>query len=346
MPPATRPGDDQVTENGAPGPAGYFSCVVDDHPRFHLDALRWFATLTGVAGVDPGDLLVHAVGNSATDALELLRARGVTVRPIDPFDPRSPHCNKISGALRLAEDGPPGMVVLCDTDVVVLEDPRRLALPPEAIAGKLVDAPVPPFEVILDIFAAAGVAPPPSVPLPWGTGQRTVVGNSNGGLYLVPGTLLPRVATAWAGWARWLLDRLDLFQQWTVYIDQVAMAMALADTGTGSTPLEVRWNTPIHDPDRIPAGTAEPSIIHYHQRVDRNGLLLLTGVPAVDGRIRMANDAIEKAWAGGFPESTYQKWLDLMDEEVAGATVQRGPRSDRPIDRARRFLSSARRSRS
>ena len=125
------------------------------------------------------------------------------------------------------------MVVLCDTDVVVLEDPRGLALPPESIAGKLVDAPVPPFEVILDIFAAAGVATPPSVSLPWGAGQRTVVGNSNGGLYLVPGALLPRVATAWAGWARWLLDHLDLFQQWTVYIDQVAMAMALADTGPG-----------------------------------------------------------------------------------------------------------------
>ena len=173
-----------------------------------------------------------------------------------------------------------------------------------------------------------------------------MVGNSNGGLYLVPGALLPRVATAWAGWARWLLDHLDLFQQWTVYIDQVAMAMALADTGTGSMPLEVRWNTPIHDPDRIPADAAEPSIVHYHQRVDRNGLLLPTGVRTVDGRIRMANDAIEEAWPGGFPESTYHEWRDLMDEEAAAATAQRGPRSERPIDRARRFLSSARRSRS
>ena len=44
-----------------PQPAGRFSCVVDSDPRFHLDALRWYAALTRVAGVASGDLVVHAV---------------------------------------------------------------------------------------------------------------------------------------------------------------------------------------------------------------------------------------------------------------------------------------------
>ena len=37
-------------------PIGTFSCVVDQHPRFHQEALRWFASLTTIAGVDPHDL--------------------------------------------------------------------------------------------------------------------------------------------------------------------------------------------------------------------------------------------------------------------------------------------------
>ena len=120
--------------------------MVDQHPRFHLEALRWFASLTSLAGVDPSDLVVNAVGSAASDALDHLRARGVTVRPVEGFDSRSPHCNKVAGALRLAEDDLDGLVVLCDTDVAVLEDPRTLVIPPGSIGGKVVDAPVPPLE--------------------------------------------------------------------------------------------------------------------------------------------------------------------------------------------------------
>jgi hypothetical protein len=298
---------------------GCFSCVVDDHPRFHLDALRWFTTLTEVAGVDAGDLVVHTVGAEHSDALDYLEGRGVAVRRVDRFDRRSPHCNKISGALSLADDPPAGTLVLCDTDTVVLEDPRPLALPPDAIGAKLVDAPLPPLSVMLEIFSAAHVSTPPVVDLPWGTDQ-TVAGNNNGGLYLIPGAILARVAPAWAHWARWLLDRAELLGQWTVHIDQVAMALALADTGTGSLALDVRWNTPSHDPSRFPADAEEPAIIHYHQQVDRCGRILPTGLDPIDRRIALANQAIDRLWPDGFPDSTYQRWLDLRGPEPTDGT--------------------------
>jgi hypothetical protein len=73
--------------------------------------------------------LVHSVGASTSDILEFLRSERVAVLCIDRFDDRSPHCNKISGALRLAEDDAAGLTVLCDTDVVVLEDLRRIDVP-------------------------------------------------------------------------------------------------------------------------------------------------------------------------------------------------------------------------
>jgi hypothetical protein len=327
----------------SPTGAGCFSCVVDDHPRFHLDAIRWFTALTVLAGADPGDLVVHAVGRQSSDVLDHLRIQGVTVQPVDPFDPRSPHCNKIAGALRLAEDPGAGTAVLCDADVVILDDPRGIPLPPQSIAGKPVDAPVPPYEVILGIFAAAALVAPPPVPLPWAAGQQTVQGNSNGGLYLIPTTLLPGLASSWATWARWLLDRPELLQQWAVYVDQVAMAMALAATNTGSMALDPRWNTPTHDPKAIPDNAAEPSIIHYHQQVDGRGRLLPTGIPSVDRRIDRANGALDNLWPDGLPESTFQEWLAVGGTKPTADSGTDGPAP--PVNRGRRILSRGRRGR-
>ena len=53
------------------------------------------------------DLLQHLwtgpISNSPVDIVQ--GSKSVEVRPVGPFDPRSPHCNKIAGALRMAEDG-------------------------------------------------------------------------------------------------------------------------------------------------------------------------------------------------------------------------------------------------
>jgi 2-polyprenyl-3-methyl-5-hydroxy-6-metoxy-1,4-benzoquinol methylase len=306
---------------------GIFTCVVDEQPRFHLEALRWYACLTELAGVDPHDLVVQVVGGSFSDALDFVKAQGVTVRRIERFDERSPHCNKISGALRLAEDRPEGLVALCDADIAVLEDPRRLDLPHGCIAGKTVDAPLPPLDIVIDIFDAAGVTIPPTVALPWGPDQWTVSGNNNGGLYLVPGPLLPRVSSAWATWASWLLDRAELLEEWSVYVDQVAMALGLASEAIGSHPLEVRWNTPTHDLTRIPAEPSVPAVLHYHQQVDRYGRIRPVGKPPIDGRIAQANEAIDRIWSLASPEETYQGWLSELGSAAPSQTVRERQRN-------------------
>jgi 2-polyprenyl-3-methyl-5-hydroxy-6-metoxy-1,4-benzoquinol methylase len=289
---------------------GIFTCVVDEHPRFHLDALRWFASLTEVAGVAPSDLVVHVIGEDDSDVLNFLRNAGAVVRGVDRFDARSPHCNKISGALRLAQEPLDGLVVLCDTDIAVMEDPRRLDVAPGAMAAKVVDAPVPPLEVLQRVFTASGLPTPATIALPWGPGDHTLSGNSNGGLYLVPGPLLGRVANAWAEWAGWLLNRIELLEDWRVHVDQVAMALATAAEGIVNEPLAVQWNTPTHDPTRIPDDPPVPYVVHYHQQVDRRGLIAATGHAPIDRRLAEANDAISSLWARAAPDKTYEQWLD------------------------------------
>ena len=294
------PSDPTTAAGRAPGcTTGTIACVVDAPGRFHDEALRWFASLTRIAGVAPADLVVHAVGPPADPAvLAHLAGQGVSVRPVAPFDTRSPHCNKIAGALSLVEHRVRGPVVLTDVDVAVLEDPRRVPVAAGSLAARPVDEPNPPNEVLAAVFAAAGVRLPGTVPLEWAPGASTVAGNANGGLYLLAADDLAGVARAWAHWAAWLLDRRDLLARWGLFVDQVAMALALAAEGIDAVALAMRWNLPTQIP--VPPATPAPAVIHYHRKVDQAGAVRRTGAPEVDRCIARVNEvtAAERAALG------------------------------------------------
>jgi hypothetical protein len=285
---------------------GVYSCVVDADPRFHLEALRWYATLTRVVGVEPSDLVVHAVGGSGSDVLGYLRERGVTVVDVERFDQRSPHCNKIAGALNLARLGVDGVVVLTDTDVAVVEDARRIPLRATEVGLRPVGAGNPPLYVLENLFSAAGLKAPRRVPIKFATvpGQRTLSGHGNGGLYAAPGALLPLLAATWERWARWVLDHRDLLEEWSTFVDQVAMTLTLAEADIRPRPLGLEWNFPTNNPKRIPARPPVPAALHYKDNVTAEGLLGPSGSPVLDDRIAVANEAIAQVWAEVHPQGT------------------------------------------
>jgi 2-polyprenyl-3-methyl-5-hydroxy-6-metoxy-1,4-benzoquinol methylase len=304
--------------------AGTFACVVDSPARFHLDALRWYASLTRVVGVRPTDLVVHAVAGCRSDVLDYLEEEGVAVRDVPAFDRRSPHCNKISGALDLAVAGVDGLAVITDTDVVVLEDPRPLPVPDRAVAMKPVDASHPPLDLLTSVFAAAGLSLPPLWPIDWQPEESTVAGNGNGGFMLVPGGILSTVASAWERWARWLLERPESLGAWAENVDQVAMAMALASEGLDAHRLDSRWNFPTHHRHRAPGPPPEPAVIHYHGQVNQMGLLLRTGFDTVNRRIDAANAAITEIWHDAFPNATFWEWRYTEDPGLGSGVGSRG----------------------
>jgi hypothetical protein len=281
--------------------SGLFSCVVDVEAVFSTQALRWFAVLTRITDVPPDQLVVHSVDGHRSPELTYLARKGVTVLDVPRFDPRSPHCNKISGMARLGELAPGGINVLTDTDVIIFEDVRRYPLPPGTVGSKPVDTSNPPLPVLENLFAVAGIAPTPVVALEAFPNQGTFAGNGNGGLYLVPGPLLAPLADAWGRWARWLLDRPELLGASVYNTDQVAMCMALADGGVSVQCLDGRWNQPAHYPDLIPDPPPMPAVIHYHRRVDERGKLELTGREIVDQLIKAANDAYTDVLAEVLP---------------------------------------------
>lgn len=110
--------------------------------------------------------VVHAVGTDSSPQLDYLRQEGLTVRSVEQFDARHPPCNKISGALALASRTD-GLVILTDSDVALLEDPRTLAVSPESVASRIVVEPLPTVEVLAVIFETADLQLPPLVLLDW-----------------------------------------------------------------------------------------------------------------------------------------------------------------------------------
>jgi Methyltransferase domain len=297
--------------------SGYVACVVDDQPRFHLEALRWFACLTEVAGVDASDLIVQVVGSLASEPLLYLERQGASIRRIDRFDARSPHCNKIAGALSLAQDARKGVAVLTDADTAILDDPRQIERPHTSLSAKTVDSALPPVEVLTRIFKTAGVPIPPEVALRQGSEQRTLRGNCNGGMYLLDAALLPTVAAAWATWAEWLLDRNELLEDWAVHVDQVAMALVLAAEGIEWHPLDIGWNTPTHYQALIPPDGARPHVLHYHWEVDHNGLIKPVGQASIDAQIEIANAAITHVFRAAAPSATLRRWRAAMGSAPA-----------------------------
>lgn len=304
---------------------GLITCVVDTAPTFQLEALRWYASATQCADIAPHDLVIHSLASTPSDVLSFLESEGVQVVPIAPFDARSPHCNKIAGALSLAERVETGPIVLTDSDVAILSDPRSLSPgAPGQMIGKTVDGPNPPIEILDRVFADAGVPLPAAVPLEWMPDLTTRATNLNGGLYVLRAEDLAKLALSWSKWARYMLDRRDLLENWGIHVDQVAMALAIASSGLTVEALPAEWNFPTHRPGRIPPAIAEPQVLHYHRNVDAIGRLLPVGRAEVDEQIRRVNAAFSDLLKRFFPNRSFWNWRYATNPDLGSGVGSRG----------------------
>ncbi len=64
---------------------------------------------------------------------------------------------------------------------------------------------------------------------------------------------------------------------------------------------------------------AEPAIIHYHQELDRSGLLKPTSSPSINKRIVIANEAIAHLWEEARPGRTQERWLTGLEAPMVPA---------------------------
>lgn len=238
--------------------------------------------------------MIHHVCPLRDEVAAVCDALEIPTCAIEPFDTRSPHSNKIR-ALQEWQPGGPGRVVLTDVDIV-FSSPLPLERIHSAVAGKLVDQPNPPLNVLWAVFTEAAIAPPAPVAA---TGIRrgepfafeTLPGNFNGGLVVVETACVDALGKRWAYWARWLLDRLELLERWRVHVDQVSFCLAVNELGIPLQTLGTEWNYPAHHPD-TPV-SIEPYIVHHHARLTRERLVEPTGAPNAVQAIGRVNACLQ-----------------------------------------------------
>lgn len=282
------------------------SCIVDDKPEIWSSITPWVLSAVSLGEFSPGRIIIHHVCSLRDDVSELCARLGVQTRRVDPFDPRSPHCNKIQQLMTDFSNAE--HIVLTDVDMA-FSAPLPLHELRKPIAGKLVDLPNPPLAILEEIYRDAGL---PVRQVISTTGYQdgiafpfeTIAGNFNGGLYIIEACYAADLYERWGHWARWLLDRIHLLSNWKVHVDQVSFSMAVAEMNLSMDILDAKWNFPAHL--KFMPYDQEPYLLHHHALLDDHQLLLdKETAPDVRNAICRVNDTLRRYYRQYFNNSTF-----------------------------------------
>ena len=218
----------------------------------------------------------------------------VKTRKTETFDLRFPHTNKIQQCTTAFIEA--RYVILTDVDVVFAGLPplEQIRTP---VAGKLVDLPNPPVEILREIFAMAGLPTPKTYTNSYFNSQETpahfetFAGNHNGGVLVIDCDHLAQVGKAWAHWARWLIDRVELLGQWSIHVDQVSFCLAVNQLRLDVGLLTDTWNYPLHL--NVESSGIEPLLLHHHAVFENNLLPEQFSMHRTRDAVARVNGAIE-----------------------------------------------------
>jgi 2-polyprenyl-3-methyl-5-hydroxy-6-metoxy-1,4-benzoquinol methylase len=313
-----------------------YSCVVDDHPKFRLQAAYLVWSLIELGGVDPVQVVVHYVGDPPHAFRALMTGRHrVELRRVSAA--QHAYCNKVQQLDTFA--GAHERVVLLDCDTIVTRPTPWPADVP--VAAKRVDTATPPESVLRALFEQANLTPSwgPSDCLPGREGGQTVTHNYNGGVYAIDGAAIGVTAAAWRRWIDFCLARRELLAQDWVHVDQVAFALAMTELGIETAPLDRRFNFPTHL-TLPPALDCDPYVLHYHWMLDDQQLLRKTGLAGVDRRIAQINARLEAERQSAFDNATFWDYRYATNLERGSGLGSRGPSLAAKRDLVQRLLDA------
>lgn len=250
-----------------------YSCVVDGDPRFAIQAANLVLSLKAV-GVAPGRITVNL-----TPAASIYRGRfekmGVSAKDV-PFFADRKYCNKVVQLRNASAQA--DYVVCCDTDIFFLENIER-ALPakPTKVLGKMVDFANPPIERLLAILQQYPEIPQPAEAFSDIDIKPTFAGNFNGGLYIIPGHIVPSFSAKWEALALSMYHNesvKDALGEYVNHLDQISFCLALSALKIPCKTLPIAYNYPIHRrmSEEIVESVGDAQVIHYHDAIDENHL--------------------------------------------------------------------------
>lgn len=266
------------------------SCVAENNTAYHNKVLALFHTIKEFGGhLADAKLIAHYVTSVDSDIRSQLKDIGVSVRIVDPFDARSPHCNKIR-MLEIDEDY--DVLVMMDCDMVVAGD-FSSALTTEAFMAKPCNTHTLPFEIWKSMFDFFKV-PVPNHRIRTTYSRVYTVPYFNSGFLSVPRAYAQELYQTWKYFAMQLLNSYDRMEKSiadnSFYTDQFALTLALCNSAIPYFVLGMEYNFSTHHPktDHI-SSKLDPLVLHYHWHVNKNGSLKKTGYTTIDRHITHIN---------------------------------------------------------
>ncbi|HEY9509515.1 MAG TPA: hypothetical protein VIV82_06595 [Verrucomicrobiae bacterium] len=282
-----------------------YSFVVDGGPKFLIQTKVFLHTLIA-CGVAPDDIVAQITPATAPAVRDIINSYGVRTVPLQPIlDGR--YCNKIAqldALCGMAADS----FVLCDTDLAFVEAITPM-VKPGVLSAKPVDGNNPPLQILNQFAAATGIEVPKELArTSWASGW-TWPSNCNGGLYIIPASMLAALKPLWFHYASRALASGETLGMWARQADQIGFALAVVAMGQSVEPLPIDYNFPTHRQDAFDRMCFNsPKILHYHGKQRKNGLLKNTGHPVIDAAIDRVNAQLQTMAAEHEDAGFFTRW--------------------------------------
>lgn len=210
------------------------SCVVDNHPRFLLEAIVWATCCRKYLPRSAYAVRIYFVDNWPEELVSHFRSLDIDCVRSSSLLSSARHCNKIIPFLAEESSDEDGYTIVTDTDVYIVRDVDEL-LTSRRVRAAPNNHCQPPLRLFEAIGREAGLTnlARPGVSLFSGPGgqRETHINNPSGGMVCIPSAARRGIAQRWLHWAQWLSDRSDLLQRWSIHVDQVALCLAMEEAG-------------------------------------------------------------------------------------------------------------------
>jgi hypothetical protein len=260
--------------------------VTENTPKFLGQALRLVQSIRWFAGeLARSRVVVGVVEQIDPRARRSLERYDAEVRVVSRFHPANPTANRLAMFAELAK-GPESHYLMLDSDTLVVQDPLP-HLRRDLFQAKVAPFPTVTHEVFERLFAHFAL-PLPARTYTTGYSGTPTIPYFNAGVISIPRALAERLEPEWRRLNTALADEPRLAAPCEKHMHQAALALALASTKIPVAAFDAEMNYQVNATEYpTPRGYAEidPVIIHYHDRVDREGKLIRVPFPKAQERI-------------------------------------------------------------
>ena len=285
-------------------PTILITCLAPDRADFYPKVLTLFKTIKAFGGKIASSHLVANFEQHVNPHIDQqLKTLGVETRLVDPFDSSLKYSNKLR---MLDTEGDYDVLMALDCDIAVIRD-FSSQISPNFFQAKPVDQDPLLIEDWKSTFSYFGLDLP-SERYRTSFYPKETIPYFNSGVLSIPRMYIRDLRESWARYVKDLWKaRTSLSQKvseyLSIYLDQMALALALASEKIPMRPFPLEMNFPTHhpiDPLLLP-DNMKPFILHYHQKTGRGfssnlvrkGLLMKTGYKMPDQAVKKVNDLLK-----------------------------------------------------